>query len=337
MGRRKKRPQKIVKKQRRTVPRSERSPRFGCPFLAVFLLLFSVTTLLPDKAAYGLSRFTAVSSGLVLWAVGLPAVGQERFIALDQFRVEIVPECTALYPVMLLAAFVLAYPASPRKKVSGILAGTAFLLAINALRIAGTVYVGSLSRAAFHVLHTYLSQVAMMLAVIGFCLAWTRWGTDKPSLSHLPVAWKRLVLVSAALFAVWLLVDKAYVAMNDALVEAWLSWQGREIILQRRHLLYFETFNLPFFASLALASQRAAPGKIVKSLLLGTMAIWFSHVLFRLGNAYLMLYGQDHIFLLTNSIVLLSQYLLTFVLWYALLLRQRNEIKSSAVPCANSG
>jgi len=337
MGMRKKRQQKVVKNQRLAVSRTERSPRFIIIFLVVFLLLFSVTTLLPDKATYGLSRLTAASSGLMLWAVGLPAVVHGRFLALDQFRVEIIPECTALYPVLLLAAFVLAYPASVRKKACGLLAGVVLLLAINALRIAGVVYVGSLSRMAFHVLHTYLSQVAMMLAVIGLCLSWARWTTIKPSLPQLPVAWTRLVLISATLFIGWLLIDKAYVAMNDALVEAWFSWHGRELTLQRHHLLYFETFNLPFFVSLVLATQRTTPSIMGKCLLPGALAIWFSHVLFRLGNAYLMLYGQDWIFLLSNSIVLLSQYLLTFVLWYALLLRQRDKIKSSAVTCRNSG
>jgi len=316
-----------VKKPPKAVARVERSSGFARAFLAVFLLLFSVAALLPDPVVNGLSRFTAVSSGLVLRFIGLSAVVRGRYLALDQFRVEIVPECTALYLIVLFVAFVLAWPASARKKGCGLLAGMVLLPAINALRIAAVVYVGSVSLEAFHILHTYMGQVVMMLAVIGLCLAWARWEAGEPSLSHLPVAWKRLVLVSAALFAGWLLVDKAYVAMNDALVEAWLSWQGREIILQRRHLLYFETFNLPFFISLTLAAQRTRPARMAKCLLLGTLAIWFSHVLFRLGNAYLMLYGQDLIFLLTNNIALLSQYLLTFVLWYVLLFRQREKIK----------
>lgn len=329
MGRKKIDPQKAALNLRRKggAPASK-SSGFIPSFLGFFLLLFSASILLPDWAADGLGRFTAASSGLILLAFGLPVVIHGRFLALDQFRVEIIPECTALYPVMLLAAFVLAYPASLRKKASGILAGTVFLLAINTFRIAAVVYVGSLSRLAFHILHTYFGQVAMMAAVIGLCLAWARRAGDSAP-PQAAVVWKRMVPVSAILFAGWLLVDKAYVAMNDSLVEAWFFFWGREIVLQRQHPLYFETFNLPFFTSLVLAVPKTTAFRKCRGLVLGTLAIWGGHVLFRLGNAYLIFYRKEFIFLLTNSITLLSQYLLTFILWHVLVARHRDRIKSS--------
>ena len=328
MGNIRKKKKKTTSRRRKAAPSTKPLAGFAWSFLGMFVLFFTAATFLPDRAVHALNRFTAFSAGLVLQSLGLSAVVHDRFLALGRFRVEIVPECTPLYLIVLLLSFLSAWPATARKKGVGILAGVMILTVLNTLRIALAVYVGSLSRGAFHILHTYLGQVVMMLAVCAFCLSWSRWQAKELTLSRLQIAWGRLILCSAALFACWLLVDKAYVAMNDALVEAILSWQGWEITLQRRHFLYFETFNLPFFASLVLAGRQFIPGRRVKGVLLGTLMIWCSHVLFRLGNAYLILYRQDGIFLLTNSVTILSQYLLTFVAWYLLL--QRHQTSNSS-------
>lgn len=206
----------------------------------------------------------------------------------------------------------------------GLGVGMLLLVLINTLRIASVVVAGWAYPKAFHILHTYLGQILMMATVLGLCLAWVNWGNwgkDKPGKLQGPVAWGRLMLLSSGLFFLWLIYHQAYVAFNDHLVETLLAWQGKIITLQRQHAVYFETFNLPFLVGLLLAS-RSLPGKTkVKSLVWGVLLIWTSHILFRYGNVWLMLTQEKVIFQMTNGVVLLSQYLLPFLVWFILVHR----------------
>ena len=317
-------------------------PGLGGRFLGIFLLLFLGATLLPDGAIHLLNTLTASFSALLLQASGLPAIARGEFLSLDSFNVEIVPECTALYLAILFGSFVLAYPATVGKKVLGLAGGSALLFLVNAARISTVVYVGRFFPAIFHILHAYLGQILMMLLVLGLCLGWVRWHEDKDQTSNRrpEIAWWRFVLLSGGLFILWLAGNKAYVAINDGIAEWFMARLGYMVTLKRSHPIYFETFNLPFFIGLILAT-RPLPWKTkARGLLGGMLLVWTGHILFRIGNIVLMLHQEPLVFQATNALVILSQYLLPVLAWFAVarsrsaLLPQQNETK---VPRAEAG
>lgn len=126
-----------------------------------------------------LNRATAVLSGKTLALFGFMPQVRDDLITLDGFTVKIVSECTALYATLLLAAFILATPATWRERLAGIAAGSAAIGVVNLLRIAAVTIIGRFDPVRFEIIHVYLGQIAMMVLVLYCCLTWVRWSSGK--------------------------------------------------------------------------------------------------------------------------------------------------------------
>ena len=91
------------------------------------------------------------------------------------FAFEISRGCLGLVPLALLAAGILAYPAPGRKKLWGLLAGLPALAAVNVVRLVQLFVTGVRWPAAFALAHEVVWQAIVVLATLGFFLAWVRW------------------------------------------------------------------------------------------------------------------------------------------------------------------
>ncbi len=65
---------------------------------------------------------------------------------------------------MIYSVAVIAFPASIKKKIIGIVAGFIVLQVVNILRIAGLAYSGIYFRKLFEYIHIYVAQ-GMMIAI----------------------------------------------------------------------------------------------------------------------------------------------------------------------------
>jgi exosortase H (IPTLxxWG-CTERM-specific) len=152
--------------------------RFVLVFLAILVSLFTVelthvvqnavvipwTTLLAKSCAAVLVYFdsTVISYGKVLQHAG------------TGLGVSIEAGCNGVEACLILIAALLAYPASWRLRVAGIVIGFVAIQALNMLRVITLFYLAGYSESMFRFAHLYLWQALIMLDVLVVWLLWVR-------------------------------------------------------------------------------------------------------------------------------------------------------------------
>ena len=127
-------------------------------------LVLPWTTLLARVCAHLVLWFdtTAAAAGKVLWNT------------VTGFGVSIEPGCNGIEACIVLFAAIMAYPASWRHKVIGIVAGFAAVQGVNVLRVISLFYLGQWRTDVFNFAHEYLWQGLIMLDVLVVWLLWVR-------------------------------------------------------------------------------------------------------------------------------------------------------------------
>jgi exosortase/archaeosortase family protein len=97
--------------------------------------------------------------------------------------VQIVPDCTSLFPTLLLLGGILAFPASWRVKLAGAALGIATLWLYNLVRIYVLMGVLRWAPAHFDLVHVYLWQSVTLLVVLGCFVTWTRFALPRRSMA----------------------------------------------------------------------------------------------------------------------------------------------------------
>ena len=154
--------------------------RFFLLFLTIQFTLFGInmlswvqqhfvvpwTTLLAHVCATLVMWFdsTAAAQGKVLWNT---ATG---------FGVSIEAGCNGIEACIVLFAAMMAFPATWRHKLVGLVAGFVAVQAINVVRVVSLFYIGQWSKPLFDFAHEYLWQGLIMLDVLIVWLLWVRAG-----------------------------------------------------------------------------------------------------------------------------------------------------------------
>jgi len=126
--------------------------------------------------------------GATLWSLGLVrfVTAAEVHVAGTVFTigstpVRIVPDCTPLFPTLLLLGGILAFPAGWRMKLAGAAIGVVALWLYNLFRILVLMAVLRWTPAQFDLVHVYLWQSVTLLVVLGCFVAWTRFALPSKS------------------------------------------------------------------------------------------------------------------------------------------------------------
>jgi exosortase H (IPTLxxWG-CTERM-specific) len=153
--------------------------RFLATFLAITLILFTAE-LTPPGQHWVVDPWTdavARVSAAAVTAVDASVVASGRQI-LDRFTghgVTIEAGCNGLEAMILLAAAMIAFPASWARRLGGIALGGAAVQALNVVRIVSLFYLSRWNAAAFEWAHLYLWQPLIMVDVLVVWLVWLRW------------------------------------------------------------------------------------------------------------------------------------------------------------------
>lgn len=86
--------------------------------------------------------------------------------------VEIVSECSPHMPFLIFAAVVLAFPATWRQRLLGLLLGFAVIHVFNTIRILTLIWVLAARRDWFEFIHVYLWQTGTILIVFATFALW---------------------------------------------------------------------------------------------------------------------------------------------------------------------
>ena len=150
--------------------------------LIFFLLLIGLIwlSILPAVQAYVVmpwTAFLAQISGLIVKAFdpGVAFYGNVLQNLHTGVGVAILPGCNAVEACIILAAGILAFPASWQLRLFGVLLGVVLVQLINLLRIISLFYLAQWDKFWFDIAHIYLWQTLIMLDVLVFWLLWVRY------------------------------------------------------------------------------------------------------------------------------------------------------------------
>lgn len=150
--------------------------RFLLAFIGIGLLLYGLVYLPPIR--YGvIAPFTdglTVAAGGLITLFGGQAWVQGNVLSIPGFSVRILDLCNGVEATLLLWTAMLAFPASWRYRLWGLLIGVLGVQALNLARIVSLVYLGVWQPAWFYWVHWYVWDALILLDVLLIFLLWLR-------------------------------------------------------------------------------------------------------------------------------------------------------------------
>ena len=152
--------------------------RFFLVFIVVLGALFTAELTPPAQAAVVLpwtDALVRISAGLItFFDPHVAAFGKILQSTANGFAISIEAGCNGVEAALILAAAMLAFPASWKQRAIGILAGLVAIQALNIVRVISLFYLGQWNARAFEWAHLYLWQALIMLDVLVVWLVWLR-------------------------------------------------------------------------------------------------------------------------------------------------------------------
>lgn len=142
--------------------------RFAVTYLALmgsFFLLIGLKTVQNVIDLNGLyTKGVVILTSKILEVLTIPSTYQGSVIKLPSIALDVRFGCNGLEAVMIYSVAVIAFPASWKDKLMGILGGFLVIQVINILRISSLAYSAIHFKDLFEYIHIYIAQ-GMMIAV----------------------------------------------------------------------------------------------------------------------------------------------------------------------------
>jgi archaeosortase B (VPXXXP-CTERM-specific) len=138
--------------------------------VGIFIYLYSI--LITSAPFHGFMAFTAGVTGFMLNLTGRGVTVDGLIVSSSQFAFQIVDLCTAVMPMMIFTAAVLAYPSRLKEKIFGLIIGLAGIFLVNQVRLVSLYYIGIYLPDFFETAHLLVWQSLMILLAIGLWLLW---------------------------------------------------------------------------------------------------------------------------------------------------------------------
>lgn len=119
-----------------------------------------------------LNGATAAMLAGALWLLGAGGQTAGTVVTSKIFSAEIITECTAIFPIMIFLAAVIAYPSGWRKKLWGIALGVPAILFVNLIRLVSLFYIGYWFPSVFETAHLLVWQSLIIFFAVLFWLVW---------------------------------------------------------------------------------------------------------------------------------------------------------------------
>ena len=147
-------------------------------FIGVLVVLFSLELLGPVRE-YFVLPFTALIASVSAWVTHLfdPAVQSHGIIlqnVTNGIAVSIEPGCNGVEAMICLTAAIVAFPASWKHKLYGLLCGFLAIQALNGVRIISLFYLLQWDKEWFEWAHLYLWQALIILDALIVFIIWVR-------------------------------------------------------------------------------------------------------------------------------------------------------------------
>jgi len=299
-------------------------------FLLTCVGLYGIVTVLPEPFTRPINEHTARSLGLVLNALGIPALTAGDIVWENSLAFKIIPECTPIFTAGLFLSFVAFYPVPPRQKAKGLALAIPILYMGNMVRLTVTFLVSRYNQNLFEVMHVYLGQVFTLFLVILCCLLWIKWvekGKVNQGGTMEPVYFlARFGLISAGVFLMWIKVHHGYIGLLDRLIVPGFSLFGFSVGLKHENVVYYETFSTVTVVSLVLAAQSVPRCRRIPLLGAGLGVLFLIHFFHRIDNVLMVFFSITALQSLDLATLVIGQYLVPVLFLIYLIKIQRQDV-----------
>ena len=148
---------------------------FLVKFFAVLIAAYLLIAWNPvnDRVIVPFTEAIARGSGVLLNVLGQDVTVKGTVVASTRFGVNINNGCNGVEAMLILLASIVAFPASMKARITGLLLGALAVQVLNAVRIVSLYLLGAYHPRLFDLFHTAVWQIVIIMAAIGFFLVWS--------------------------------------------------------------------------------------------------------------------------------------------------------------------
>jgi len=155
---------------------------FVARFLAALILFYVVAAFGPvnDYVVVPFTELVVSATAFLLRSAHQPIEVVGTVIRSPHFALDVRNGCNGVEAMMVLAAAVLAFPATLRSRLAGLLAGSVAIQILNLVRVSSLVWLGEHHRNLFDFIHVGVWQSIVILAAVSMFVFWSRKFAEKP-------------------------------------------------------------------------------------------------------------------------------------------------------------
>lgn len=143
---------------------------FGVLLAAYLLIAWNPVN---DRVIVPFTEGIANVSGALLNVMGQQVTVQGTAVSSARFGVNINNGCNGVEAMLILLACIVAFPATARARIAGLLLGAVVVQLLNEVRIISLYLLGAYYPRLFDLFHTAVWQIVIILAAIAFFLVWS--------------------------------------------------------------------------------------------------------------------------------------------------------------------
>ncbi len=151
-------------------------------FLAALLVFYFISTLEPvnEHVVLPFTGLVVDASAFVLRSFHQPIDVTGTVIRSPRFALDVRNGCNGVEAMMVLAAAMLAFPATLRSRAIGLVAGSIAIQILNLVRVSSLVWLGEHHRRFFDFVHVGVWQSIVILAAVSMFVFWSWKFAERP-------------------------------------------------------------------------------------------------------------------------------------------------------------
>jgi exosortase H (IPTLxxWG-CTERM-specific) len=155
---------------------------FVARFFAALIVFYIVIALNPvnDYVIVPFTELIVRTTALVLRGMHEPIDVVGTVIRTSRFALDVHNGCNGVEAMMLLAAAMIAFPATVRSRLAGLLVTSGAIQILNLVRVSSLVWLGEHHRNVFDVVHVAVWQTIVILAAVSMFVFWSLKFAERP-------------------------------------------------------------------------------------------------------------------------------------------------------------
>jgi exosortase H (IPTLxxWG-CTERM-specific) len=155
---------------------------FVAKFTAALLAFYAVVALDPvnDHVIVPFTGVIVRITAFLLRSAHEPVAVAGTVIRTSRFALDVRNGCNGVEAMMLLAAAMIAFPATLRSRLAGLLVASAAIQILNLVRVTSLVWLGEHDREVFDFVHVGVWQSIVILAAVSMFVFWSWKFAEKP-------------------------------------------------------------------------------------------------------------------------------------------------------------